>query len=842
MHRRNSLWIVILTAVLVLLFMVPENAHAAGVVQGWAERGGERVNVLGLFSSARYQRSYPGALIEVFLQGTLTPEIVYQDAAFTIPYGTSLTADPTGRFKFYTDETMVDLRFSGGGISGSFTITHYSGIDLSLVYISQAAADTRYLKLAADNDPLTGTLDGTSAVFSGSVSAGTVSASTAAGSAVTGTTTESSSSVAGVKGIATDANAFGVWGTKTTGQAGGGVFGNCVTELCYGGYFLNSALENGVFPDGAYGLFAASASGTSLRVDSPASDNSPTVTVREVAGGTRAANSLAFEVESPAEVTVMSIDREGDLIANSGTFTSSSLGVAVSTTPAAADNDTSVATTAFVQSETLNQTEGDARYLKLAADNDPITGAVEIDVAGAAANAKLLDVQEDNVSVASIDAEGDLVATSGTFQSSAASANVVSSVASGAGSKAVRGLAQTTAAFGVHGEATAANGFGVYGYGNGAGSVGVYGIADGTNAVDGYAMRAVKNGAVGVSNPAFAATSTATTSGQFQSQAAANTAATVRVLEHTGGQAANTLMLEVADQAGATTASIDVEGDLSLIRSGAGNSTHTVRNVNGGITLLLDAADGTNNQITFNENTSGDDWSIGTDFGAGDDFSIGNNTLPVIFSMDRAAPHLAFFRSTMMVRPNSVVAGPNLDVREATGGQAADTLAIRVADQGAATVASIDVEGDLTVKSVASVNGQATAGTFGVAPIVASIALSSQEAAIATTDLLTAPPAGLYEVCPYYEITRAATTSSNVRTVIGWTGAAGIADTGEYASVSSNILGDNNMLAGSTSFHSGGKCVQLYLGSGNLTYSTVYASSGATTMQYFLTIVVRRLN
>lgn len=88
-------------------------------------------------------------------------------------------------------------------------------------------------------------------------------------------------------------------------------------------------------------------------------------------------------------------------------------GTPTAPTASAATNTTQVATTAFVQSETLNQTEGDARYGLLTGNNvfTSITAPLLIrPVSSPAANAKLFDVQTTGTttSVASVDVEGDI--------------------------------------------------------------------------------------------------------------------------------------------------------------------------------------------------------------------------------------------------------------------------------------------------------------------------------------------------------------------------------------------------------------------------------------------------
>lgn len=111
---------------------------------------------------------------------------------------------------------------------------------------------------------------------------------------------------------------------------------------------------------------------------------------------------------------------------------------------------------------------------------------------------------------------------------------------------------------------------------------------------------------------------------------------------------------------------------------------------------------------------------------------------------------------------------------------------------------------------------------------VATVTLTAQAAAIGTTTLLSLPAAGLYRISYYHEITRAATSSSSTQLTLSWTAAAAQSTAG--ASIATNVLGD---IARGT--------LVVRVASGSITYSTTYASSGATTMQYGLTITVEKI-
>jgi hypothetical protein len=108
--------------------------------------------------------------------------------------------------------------------------------------------------------------------------------------------------------------------------------------------------------------------------------------------------------------------------------------------------------------------------------------------------------------------------------------------------------------------------------------------------------------------------------------------------------------------------------------------------------------------------------------------------------------------------------------------------------------------------------------------------LITQAASIGSTALLTSPASGQYMLCYYYEITQAATTSSSIVATLNWTSASGAGGQNLGIAVSSNVLGG---------FNSG--CTSIWVQSGNVTYSTTYASSGATPMQYALRLTMTRL-
>ena len=117
-------------------------------------------------------------------------------------------------------------------------------------------------------------------------------------------------------------------------------------------------------------------------------------------------------------------------------------------------------------------------------------------------------------------------------------------------------------------------------------------------------------------------------------------------------------------------------------------------------------------------------------------------------------------------------------------------------------------------------------------------ALTDQTAAIAATSLTISTPTGLttklskglYRVSTYARITQAASTSSSLTVTLGWTdGTVGCIHTG--AAITGNTTTRNQSLS-----------VMIRCDNATtITYSTAYASSGGTAMQYRLDIAVEEL-
>jgi hypothetical protein len=112
------------------------------------------------------------------------------------------------------------------------------------------------------------------------------------------------------------------------------------------------------------------------------------------------------------------------------------------------------------------------------------------------------------------------------------------------------------------------------------------------------------------------------------------------------------------------------------------------------------------------------------------------------------------------------------------------------------------------------------------------VSLTDQSAAISPTDVAVQSIAtGLYRLTWYARITRAATTNSSLTVTIGWTDGT-VSCTTSGAAITGNTT---------TTIQSGTVLVQADSAS-PLTYSTAYSSTGATSMQYALSVVTEQVN
>jgi hypothetical protein len=117
-----------------------------------------------------------------------------------------------------------------------------------------------------------------------------------------------------------------------------------------------------------------------------------------------------------------------------------------------------------------------------------------------------------------------------------------------------------------------------------------------------------------------------------------------------------------------------------------------------------------------------------------------------------------------------------------------------------------------------------------VAPKVStSIPLASQSASVPTTPFpLGSVSSGTYRLTYYARITQAATVSSSLAVTIGWT------DGGAQSHTFPAITGNTTTTTDSQTW-------MVVVSGAPLTYATTYSSSGATPMQYALTVTVEAI-
>lgn len=306
-------------------------AEAAGVVQGYVERGNTSflTNLLG--ERQKGIRVYPGAQVTVYNTGTATLATIYSDLVST-PKANPFYADSSGWFKFYTNELQVDLTFSGAGFT-SFSQTYVTGVVYGGAFITQAEGDARYAELATANTftaANTFTLATASPILikpASAPSANTVLFDVqATGAGVTNFSVDAEGdTVANSAQVNATSNAWvslnsGVGGGKPTLKfnRGTGVAGTTVAEF----NFVDAATDELQLNTGV----ADGTSGTPLVVyagNGNVSLGNSTMTITGAVGGV------------------------GTTTFNSAVSLG---GSATATTPASTDNDTSVATTAFTRS------------------------------------------------------------------------------------------------------------------------------------------------------------------------------------------------------------------------------------------------------------------------------------------------------------------------------------------------------------------------------------------------------------------------------------------------------------------------------------------------------------
>lgn len=110
--------------------------------------------------------------------------------------------------------------------------------------------------------------------------------------------------------------------------------------------------------------------------------------------------------------------------------------------------------------------------------------------------------------------------------------------------------------------------------------------------------------------------------------------------------------------------------------------------------------------------------------------------------------------------------------------------------------------------------------------------LTQQDASIGATSLnIGTTASGLFLVTARARISRAATTSSSLAVSIGWTEAGLSPTSAPFSAITGNT----------TTSTASGSVLVLIDAASPITYTTTYASVGATTMQYTVTFVVQQI-
>lgn len=127
-----------LYSLLIATFFLVLPASALQRVQGYCSQGGVQGQIPSTITpiTPRFQASYPGCTVNVYLPGTLTPATIYSDANST-PKGNPFAANAqTGYWFFYVASTTapstIDVNLSGAGIPAPFTLSYQLGVEIPL--------------------------------------------------------------------------------------------------------------------------------------------------------------------------------------------------------------------------------------------------------------------------------------------------------------------------------------------------------------------------------------------------------------------------------------------------------------------------------------------------------------------------------------------------------------------------------------------------------------------------------------------------------------------------------------------------------------------------------------
>lgn len=117
---------IIVALVLCLLYSTPAWATRQRLF-GWCQQGGVATVVPGTPGSGtqRFQQTFRGCTVNIYLVGTSTAATLYSDDAGTAQANPFTASSTTGFWSAYVDGGRYDVRYSGGGISVPFTISDY---------------------------------------------------------------------------------------------------------------------------------------------------------------------------------------------------------------------------------------------------------------------------------------------------------------------------------------------------------------------------------------------------------------------------------------------------------------------------------------------------------------------------------------------------------------------------------------------------------------------------------------------------------------------------------------------------------------------------------------------
>lgn len=97
-------------------------------VYGFCENGAVTVVTNTTTSTTQVQGSYPGCTITIYLNGTLTPAMIFSDNSGTVA-SNPLIANDVGYWFYYADNGRYDIRISGAGIPSPFVLGDVESLD-----------------------------------------------------------------------------------------------------------------------------------------------------------------------------------------------------------------------------------------------------------------------------------------------------------------------------------------------------------------------------------------------------------------------------------------------------------------------------------------------------------------------------------------------------------------------------------------------------------------------------------------------------------------------------------------------------------------------------------------